>query len=167
MQIIFALACRTHTWGEICLTLTQHTMAIHTTTQIYASSAQHAGSTQETLQNSSPHRAYQGIFVGYRSNSNTPLVYVPSQDKVFASGDVHFDEHRQESLLPSVSTSERYHQDDSEPSLDPHTKLSKPKHFESPTDQTEPLTNTNDDQFIETAAKNIQNFHFGSEPIAV
>ena len=116
---------------------------------------------------SAPHRAHQGIFIGYRSNSNTPLVYVPSQDKIIASGDVHFDEHRQESLLPSVSTSERYHQDNSEPPLDAHSKLPQSNHFESHTDQNEPLTNMTDDQFIETAARNIQNFHFGSEPIAV
>ena len=45
----------------------------------------------------SPHRAFQGIFVGFQPNSNTYLVYIPNQGKIIDSGDVKFDETRENS----------------------------------------------------------------------
>jgi hypothetical protein len=106
---------------------------------------------------STTHIAYQGIFIGYRSKSNTPLVFVPSQDKIFESGGVQFDERRQESLQPSLSTSE----------LTPnvHSAPQATDHFTSTTGKS--LSQLNDDDFVAEATRNIRDFRLGSETLVI
>ena len=106
---------------------------------------------------SAPHRAYQGIFIGYRPNSNTPSVFVPSLYRIIHSGDVKFDEQRQESLQPSFSTSEFSSNAPTTSHLPTKTSATSPQ----------PLSELNDEDFVNVASKNIQDFHCGSETRAI
>jgi hypothetical protein len=106
---------------------------------------------------SAPHRAHQGIFIGYKHNSNTPSVFVPSLNSIIDSGDVQFDEQRQESLQPSFSTSESIFND-----------LSTPHAIEHSTSTTgKPLSQLNDEDFVAEATRNIRDFRLGSETPAI
>ena len=84
----------------------------------------------------SPHRAYQGIFVGFQPNSNTYLVYIPSQENIVASGDVKFDEIRENDQESSFSVTEA--------SFHPEQNVS--------------LDGTSDEEFIAAAMRNIADF---------
>jgi hypothetical protein len=106
---------------------------------------------------SAPHRAYQGIFIGYKPNSNTPSVFVPSLHRIIYSGDVKFDEQRQESLQPSFSTSESASNTPSTSNLANYT----------PTAFTQSLSQLNDEDFVTAASRNIRDFHYGSETRAI
>ena len=106
---------------------------------------------------SAPHRAHQGIFIGYKHNSNTPSVFVPSLNSIIDSGDVQFDEQRQESLQPSFSTSESI-----------SNYLSTPQAIEHSTSTTgKPLSQLNDEDFVAEATRNIRDFRLGSETPAI
>ena len=85
----------------------------------------------------SPHRAYKGIFVGFQPNSNTYLVYIPSQEKLVASGDVKFDEIRENGQESSFSV----------------TEASFPPDFS--------LDGTSDEEFTAAAMRNIADFLLG------
>jgi hypothetical protein len=59
-----------------------------------------------TVTKSSAPRAHQGIFIGFKPNSNAYLVYVLSEGKIISSGDVTFDEPRVDSLTPQQPPTE-------------------------------------------------------------
>ena len=92
----------------------------------------------------SPHRAFQGIFVGFQPNSNTYLVYLPSQGKIVASGDVRFDEARDHSQEASFSA----------------TEISQPPDMNL-TAQNISLAGTSDEEFFASAMRNIGDFLWG------
>jgi hypothetical protein len=92
----------------------------------------------------SPHRAFQGIFVGFQPNSNTYLVYLPSQGKIVASGDVRFDEARDHSQEASFSA----------------TEISQPPDMNL-TAQNISLAGTSDEEFFAAAMRNIGDFLWG------
>jgi hypothetical protein len=106
---------------------------------------------------SAPHRAHQGIFIGYKPNSNTPSVFVPSLNSIIDSGDVRFDEQRQESLQPSFSTSELTSNDHSAPQATDHSTSTTGKS----------LSQLNDEDFVAEATRNIRDFRLGSETPAI
>jgi hypothetical protein len=51
-----------------------------------------------SIKKSEVKRAHRGIFIGIQPNSNSYLVYLPNRDKTIASGDVRFDELRENAL---------------------------------------------------------------------
>ena len=104
---------------------------------------------------SAPHRAHQGIFIGYKPNSNTPSVFVPSLNSIIDSGDVRFDEQRRESLQPSTSTSES------------SIHYSPTAHDHSASASLISLSQLNDEDFITAATGNIRDFQYGSETRAI
>ena len=92
----------------------------------------------------SPHRAYQVIFVGFQPNSNTYLVYIPSQEKLVASGDVKFDEIRENGQESSFSV----------------TEASFPSDI-NPPEQSVSLDGASDEEFMAAAMRNIADFLLG------
>jgi hypothetical protein len=104
---------------------------------------------------STPERAEQGIFVGFKPNSNTYLVYIPSQNKIVPSGDVRFDEDRVESLEPSFSIADESNSHDNPDNTSMNRKAD--KYF------SEDISSLSNDAFILAARRNLQNFQPGSE----
>jgi len=104
---------------------------------------------------STPERAEQGIFVGFKPNSNTYLVYIPSQNKIVPSGDVRFDEDREDSLQPSFAISDEIDINNDMDSIS--SKSTKEKSI--PAD----ISSLNNDDFVIAARKNLGNFQRGSE----
>ena len=104
---------------------------------------------------SAPQRAHQGIFIGYKPNSNTPSVFVPSLNSIIDSGDVRFDEQRRESLQPSISTSES------------NIHNLPTVHDQSASIPPTPLSQLNNEDFITMATRNIRDFQCGSETPAI
>ena len=102
-----------------------------------------------------PGKTEQSIFVGFKPNSNTYLVYIPSQNKIVPSGDVRFDEDREDSLQPSFAIS-----DETEISNDLDSIPSKSTKEKSICADIFSLSN---DDFIKAARKNLGNFQRGSE----
>ena len=104
---------------------------------------------------STPERAVQGIFIGFKPNSNTFLVYVPSQNTVVPSGDVRFDEDRVESLEPSFAVADE--SDSHDNSNNTSTNRKAEKYF------SEDISSLSNDAFIIAARRNLQNFQPGPE----
>ena len=90
-----------------------------------------------TVTKSSAPRAHQGIFIGFKPNSNAYLVYVLSEGKIISSGDVTFDEPRVDSLTPQQPPTESTF---------------------SPSPPTAPnnLSALSNEEFIKAAGRNIQ-----------
>jgi hypothetical protein len=104
---------------------------------------------------STPERAEQGIFVGFKPNSNTYLVYIPSQNKIVPSGDVRFDEDRVESLELSFAVADE--SDSHDNSNNTSTNCKAEKYF------SEDISSLSNDAFILAARRNLQNFQPGPE----
>jgi hypothetical protein len=90
-----------------------------------------------TVTKSSAPRAHQGIFIGFKPNSNAYLVYALSEGKIISSGDVTFDEPRVDSLTPQQPPTE--------------VTFSPP-----PPTATHNLSALSNEEFIKAAGRNIQ-----------
>ena len=87
-----------------------------------------------SIKKSEVKRAHRGIFIGIQPNSNSYLVYLPHRDKIIASGDVRFDELRENALEIQPQITE-----------------------EKATD-TETMSNLDDEAWMERALSNIADF---------
>ena len=99
-------------------------------------------------------RGYRGIFIGFNSNSNAWLVYVPSRNKTMSSQDVKFDETREDDLALEPIAMEN----DSQPSYSSQVNDSSiPNNAQS-------ISDLGDDEWMEQAMRNIADFLAAGTP---
>jgi hypothetical protein len=87
-----------------------------------------------SIKKSEVKRAHRGIFIGIQPNSNSYLVFLPHRDKIIASGDVRFDELRENALELQ------------------------PQMTEEKANDTETMSNLDDEAWMERALSNIADF---------